>query len=461
MRATTRRATVYNSKRVAAGTRAILVSNLIAYWPGNEAAGANNLLDLHTNALHLTHVGSPGSDAGKVYAGARYISDAAMCFRRDSEALLETGDVDWAAALWVYLTVSVRAHTLLAKANTGTYGEFSFSVNNGLAACNLSCTTTTGYKDISLAVSVPLNTWTLLILQHTAAAKTFTLYKNADVGVVSSAYTGTINVTSDAFSIGDWGVDTSYSMRGRIGPVALWKNRVLDADARAYAWNAGAGWAYADNPVLAAPSPVLVTFGDSITEGYSSTDEAHRWANIVAADIGAVLVNSGVSGTTLQNSVQNSVATIGAATDGNGRDTYAARILAFAPTYVIILYGINDVRLDDAGFSAAAFQNDLDEIVVALIAGGVLADNIVLCSPPWMDSDYYGSYAPFDGATSGKYADYTTAVATVVTNRSTRYANVFQAMADGGGVSLMSADHVHPNDSGHAVIAATILAAMA
>lgn len=223
-----------------------LLGNHVGFWPLNEAGGANNALDLHTNALHVTQVGSPGADTGKVYATARTITTASMIFRRNSEALLQTGDIDYAIALWVYPTVSGQAHTLVSKANTGAYGEFAFSINSGLGSCQMACTTTTGYKDLVFAVSVPLNAWTLLIVQHVASAKQFTLYKDANAGVASSAYTGTINVTSDAFSIGGWSNTFSYSLRGRIGPVMFWKNRTLDADARSSVWNAGTGLPYAN-----------------------------------------------------------------------------------------------------------------------------------------------------------------------------------------------------------------------
>ena len=206
-------------------------------------------------------------------------------------------------------------------------------------------------------------------------------------------------------------------------------------------------------------TPILVTVGDSITAGTGASDAAHRWANIVAEAMGVQLVNNGVGGTILQNTAQNSVATIGAAADDNLRDAYVGRILDYAPMYVVISYGVNDVRLNDAAITAANFQNDLEEIVDALIAGGVDADNIVLCSPSWMHPDYYDWYPPFDGATNQRFADFIAAAAVVAATRSTRFADIYGAMASGGGLSLM-ADLVHPADAGHAVTAATVLAAL-
>ncbi len=66
--------------------------------PLNEAAGANNALDLHTNGLTLTQTSSPGSDTGKVYSTARTFDGAFDYFTRNSETLLQTGDVDFTIA---------------------------------------------------------------------------------------------------------------------------------------------------------------------------------------------------------------------------------------------------------------------------------------------------------------------------------------------------------------------------
>lgn len=204
----------------------------------------------------------------------------------------------------------------------------------------------------------------------------------------------------------------------------------------------------------------LVAFGDSVTAGGNASDAAHRWPNLVAPALLKTLTNSGIGGTVFQNTTQNSIATIGGAALNNGRDTYAARILAYAPTIVCILYGLNDIRLNDAAFSAANFETDLGELVDALVAGGVLADNIVIGSPPLCtDYTYYG--APWNGGDSTKHAAYVAACAAVATAKSTRYADVYQAMIDNGGATLMDTDGTHPNDAGHAVIANAFLAALA
>lgn len=203
----------------------------------------------------------------------------------------------------------------------------------------------------------------------------------------------------------------------------------------------------------------LVAFGDSVTAGGNASDAAHRWPNIVAPAMLKTLINSGIGGTILQNTTQNSVTTIGGAAANNGRDTYVSRILQYEPSHVCILYGLNDIRLNDAAITAANFETDLGEIVDGLITGGVSAENIVIGSPPYCSNyTYYG--APFNGGSTEKHEAYVAKCAAVATAKSTKYIDVYQAMLDNGGASLLDVDGTHPNDAGHAVIANAFLSVM-
>jgi lysophospholipase L1-like esterase len=206
--------------------------------------------------------------------------------------------------------------------------------------------------------------------------------------------------------------------------------------------------------------PRVVAFGDSATAGTGASAAVNRWANIVTEDQLWILQNSGVSGTILQNTVQNTVSSTGAAADDNGRDNYIARIIDYDPDYVCILYGLNDLRLNDVAITAALFENDLGEVVQGLINSGVPADNIILGSPSYMTPSYYTSVgAPWNGGSTSLHEDYVAAVAAVATAYSARYADVYAAMLNGGGDTLIS-DGIHPNDAGHAVIAAAFIAAI-
>ena len=204
---------------------------------------------------------------------------------------------------------------------------------------------------------------------------------------------------------------------------------------------------------------LCVTFGDSITEGYGASDESHRWANIVTTTKGWTLINSGIGGTNLQNTVQTSLAVIGGATVNNGRDTYTTRITAYEPTKVIILYGFNDLLLNDEAYSDTLFANDLGEIIDGLTSTGIAAVNILIGSPPYMpEASYTRQAPPRNGGSRIKHAAYTAACASVAAAKGCKYADVYQYMADNGGDTLIGGDGFHPNDAGYAAIATAILA---
>jgi hypothetical protein len=178
-------------RRAAVATGNGLLNNLIAYWPLNEAGGANNALDLHSNALHLTQVASPGSAAGKVYAGARAFNGSTQYFSRASEALLQTGDVDFTVAAWVY-AADVSDTCIIGTDETATPGQREFTLSiNGLSKLQLSV-----YKPTDSGVGVVANSfgslsanqWRFVVAWHDATADTIDI--QIDGGTVDSAATG-------------------------------------------------------------------------------------------------------------------------------------------------------------------------------------------------------------------------------------------------------------------------------
>lgn len=142
------------------------------------------------------------------------------------------------------------------------------------------------------------------------------------------------------------------------------------------------------------------------------------------------------------------------------RDNYVTKVTAYSPKNVILLVGLVDLRLNDSAFTVANFQNDLGEMVDGIVSGGVAASNIVIGSPPYNTEASYATAAPYDGGSRVKHAAYTAACAAVATAKGTKYADVYQYMTDNGGDTLVGVDGVHPNDAGHAAIAAAFLAVL-
>lgn len=210
---------------------------------------------------------------------------------------------------------------------------------------------------------------------------------------------------------------------------------------------------------LGAPSwDTFVAYGDSVTQGFMATP---GFGDAVSSWLKAYYQNSGTGGISLQNTVQNTVAPTGQALANNMRDNYTAKVLDYDPRYVLLMGGLNDLRFSDAAFSSANFQTDLGEIVDAIIADGIPASRIIICSPPYMNPANYGDSSPYNAGTTPKHVAYVAAAAAVASSKGTIYVDVYQAMLnEADPTALMQADGTHPLAAGHTVIANAIIAAI-
>lgn len=238
-------------RRTAAAAGNGLLNSLVAYWPMNEAAGANNALDLHTNNLTLTQQYSPGAAGGKVYATARLFTPASYHhFFRTNESLLQAGDVDLTVAMWMWCDVaSLGLYYPFAKWSTASnreYAVFSFTDNKlRFAVSNLGTNSIQAVNNDA----VPYQQWFLFVGWHDAVANTVNSQINSGTVVSVAHSTGifvgvsTLTVSKQSNAFGSW-------WPGRIGPIMLWKSApgaggALSAAQRTALYNGGAGLAYA------------------------------------------------------------------------------------------------------------------------------------------------------------------------------------------------------------------------
>ena len=113
----------------------------------------------------------------------------------------------------------------------------------------------------------------------------------------------------------------------------------------------------------AAPTRVVVAFGDSITDGYNATvDAAKRYPNQLddrlkaAGATRTAVVNAGISGNRWLRDV----------TGPNGNGRFERDVLAVpGVTHTIILLGINDLR---SAYRSAAEPASADELIAAMTA---------------------------------------------------------------------------------------------
>lgn len=223
-----------------------LLNNLVAYWPGNEAGGANDMLDLHTNALHLTQADSPGADTGLSYATARVMAAPNDVFYRASETALQVDSTSAAWAAWIFPTAA-QTERFISKDNGSTAREYVVRMDAnrkitafgwfGAGAGTFGIVTTTG--------TATLNQWNLALCWFDSAAQTL----NVSINNASpqSAATGSSRLVAATaqFTVSGISNTRDETFAGRLAQIAMWKGVVLSADQRTALYNAGAGLPYA------------------------------------------------------------------------------------------------------------------------------------------------------------------------------------------------------------------------
>lgn len=198
----------------------------------------------------------------------------------------------------------------------------------------------------------------------------------------------------------------------------------------------------------------LSVFGDSITAGTAASAPHLRWANRLAAAIGAELRSKAISGTVMQASADAS----GRPRDGNGVSRYRSDLLGSDRSDAIaILYGYNDARYTAAPgtFGLSGFVRDTSVVIEGLLSAEYGPQVLCLGSPPAIpDAGFTVGSAGFTGQTRDVFETFVAAVRHLAAEYGTFYAPVYERMRRRGEDALTAPDGTHPNDEGHAVIAA-------
>lgn len=223
-----------------------LQSNLVAYWALREAGGANNALDLHVNGLHLTQYGSPGSAAGKLYAGARTFNGSTNYFTRSSTGFLQAGGQDYTFAIWVYIGALPLASPLylVTKDNASSSREYLIAIGTDGKAIHSN--SGGGYVAAVTDSAAIENSWNLVMAWRDNALEK--LYVSLNNGTAAEASKAAWSSTAQPFYLGRY--NTAYSAIPRLGSVVLWKSAeggggALTEELRDAVWNDGEGLTYA------------------------------------------------------------------------------------------------------------------------------------------------------------------------------------------------------------------------
>jgi lysophospholipase L1-like esterase len=244
------------------------------------------------------------------------------------------------------------------------------------------------------------------------------------------------------------GLNTTYVAAGNVaGDTALPRA----ASNRTYFWLAGV-------EVLArARAGTIIAFGDSITDGFSTTPNAHRaWPALLAAELQSHretahwgMVNAGISGNRVRRDVVGTSALARFDRDVLARDSVR---------WVVLLVGINDIAFSALPGVPDGERTTADELIEALSqlvdrahAGGikVLGATLMPIGGLWLHNAE-------------------TEHMRQAVNRWIRTGDRFDAVVDFDAVTrnpqqrerlrpeFDSGDHNHPNDAGNAAMAAAI-----
>lgn len=214
-----------------------LLNSLIAYWPLNEAGGANDALDLHTNGLALTQVSSPGADTGKVYATARTFDGSADYFYRNSSDILKFSTQSFHVGAWIYCNAFSTTKYVITKGNADNVGWQLKKAADGLLYFSVK---TQSVSCSSFGIP-PNNQWLFVLCWRDAIANTINIQIND--GAIDSAVGIDNQDLNYQLQLGARNFGSTWS--GRIGPVIIGSNVVLTAAQRTALYNGGAGLAYA------------------------------------------------------------------------------------------------------------------------------------------------------------------------------------------------------------------------
>ncbi|MER6567597.1 SGNH/GDSL hydrolase family protein [Streptomyces sp. NPDC001093] len=226
--------------------------------------------------------------------------------------------------------------------------------------------------------------------------------------------------------------------------------RAADEDGAAYTTTVSRWYYVTGVDVLGTASGSIVAFGDSLTDGNGSTpDTNHRWPDRLAERVradGFGVLNAGISGNRLLRDGTGPSALT--RLDADALDRAGVRVL-------VVLEGINDIKGTPKADDVTAYADAYRTLVARAHARGIRVVGVTL--------------TPYRGFSA--YTDAREAVRQQV-NAFIRTGGIFDAVADADAAlrdptdpaRLLPAydpgDHLHFNDTGMAVVAETVRAAL-
>lgn len=183
-------------------------------------------------------------------------------------------------------------------------------------------------------------------------------------------------------------------------------------------------------------------YGNSVTAGATINFEFQKWINRVSYAVAMVPYNRGISGTTMSRIAPGDSSAVDRAATMAGPKSIKDRI--------VLSYGINDSKNSTLYLDTTRFKTSYATVISALLGKGWIKDQMLIQTP----TPYYINQPAY----VNNEINFVNAAINFAKQNGIRYADTYHALLPYG-LSVMSADSLHPNPQGHVIIAQTILKA--
>lgn len=241
----------------------------------NDSVGTN----------HLTDVNTVTSTTGKVGDCAQFVAANLETLTRASNASLQTGDIDFTIAAWVYLDTVGANRTVMAKNDAGqseyamryisASNRFEFFVAESGGSTKTVLATTLGAPSTA--------TWYFLVAWYDSTNDTINISGNAGAANQTTGVNPP-GATTGTFRLGLLQAGT-HAWNGRIDAVGFWK-RLLTSDEITQLYRGGVGLEYPFTVTTNQSVSATGTFTASIVKQISKTLAATgSWLATLTASI--------------------------------------------------------------------------------------------------------------------------------------------------------------------------------
>lgn len=219
-----------------------LKTRLMAYWKLDEASDGSGAVTRNDSigANHLTDTNTVVSSAGIIGNAGSFVKAENASLGRTSTTDLQSGDIDFSIALWVYpLEFVSGGRNILGKANYSGGWTIEYWIDhqsNGKVNIYIGGTSLGLTSDTELT----LNQWNFVVVYHDSVNDLIGIQINNGIAKTKATAGVAPTAGSTRFFIGSSGSD---GLTGYIDEVGYWK-RLLTTAEKTYLYNSGGGRQY-------------------------------------------------------------------------------------------------------------------------------------------------------------------------------------------------------------------------